>query len=406
MKQRVLAIGILSAVISILLSACGVTAPASPAATVIPSPSASTPMLTPEPSPTLSDLKVLVTIGGGSELAPAFSPDVTRYTLRINSDILGIGIIPRLPDQSTDKITVDGNAAESDAAATVLLEVGTSEVNIVVKAESGRSTTYTIAVSREDVRPVVDRFLKLTFTDPVTGVTMGYRLFVPENYDPAQSYPLVMFLHGAGETGTDNEIQITANQGATVWARPEEQARHPSFVLAPQSNMDPEADKATNEFGEIGWTSLMLYGPRGTPFEPQDQLVTAYDILQKVMGEYNIDRKRIYVTGVSMGGFGTFALAIAHPDEFAALVPICGGGDPARLATVAKIPMWIFHAEEDPAIPVQMSRDSVKALEEAGGTPKYTEYPAGTYFFPVAHLSWVPAYANPEMREWLFQQSK
>jgi len=169
--------------------------------------------------------------------------------------------------------------------------------------------------------------------------------------------------------------------------------------------MDPSADKALNRYGNIGWTSLMLYGLE-KPFEPQDQLVTAYNILQKVKGEYNIDRKRIYITGLSMGGFGTFSLAIAHPTEFAALVPICGGGDPAKLASISKIPIWIFHAQEDPVIPVHMSRDSVKALEDAGGTPKYTEYPAGTYFFPSAHYSWVPAYANTEMRDWLFNQSR
>jgi predicted peptidase len=283
-------------------------------------------------------------------------------------------------------------------------------VKVVVSASNGKSTTYTITVTRENIQPVADKFLKLNYADPDTGITMGYRLFVPENYDSTKTYPLVLFLHGAGETGSDNEIQLTANQGAAVWAKPEEQAKHPSFVLAPQSNRDPEADLTKNNFGKIGWTSLMLTGPvvsdTGNPFQPLDQLVTAYDILTKVMGEYSVDPKRVYVTGVSMGGFGTFAIAIAHPDDFAALVPICGGGDPTKLSTIAKIPIWIFHAEEDPAIPVQFSRDSDAALKAAGGTPKYTEYPKGTFFFPIAHFSWVPTYANSEMRDWLFQQSK
>ena len=397
MKQKVLVVGILFAIISFILCGCGATTPGTPAAAPPSAP-------TLKPDPKLSDLKVLVTIGGGSELAPKFSPDVTEYALSIISDITSIDVVPSLPNQSTDKITVDGNAAETDATATVMPVVGISEVKIVVSAEDGKSTTYIIAVSREDIQPLVNKFLKITFTDPATGVNMGYRLFVPDNYDPTRSYPLVMFLHGAGQVGNDNEIQI-ANDEATVWARPEEQSQHPSFVLAPQSNMDPDADKTLNNYGKIGWTSLMLYG-LDKPFEPEDQLVTAYDILQKVRDEYNIDRKRIYVTGLSMGGFGTFSLAIAHPDEFAALVPIAGGGDPAKLATISKIPIWIFHAQEDPTIPVQMSRDSVKALKDAGSTPKYTEYPAGTYFFPTAHYSWVPAYTNTEMRDWLFQQSK
>jgi predicted peptidase len=398
MKQRVLVVGILLTIMSFVLSACGVTTPVMPTDTPISAPAL-------KPVPKLSDLKVLVTIGGGSELVPKFSPDVTEYALSINSDITGIGIIPSLPNQSTDKIIVDGNVTETGATATVTpVVIGASVIKIVVSAEGGKNTTYTIAVNREDIQPLVNKFLKITFADPVTGVNMGYRLFVPENYDPTRSYPLVMFLHGAGQVGNDNEIQI-ANDEATVWAKPEEQSTHPSFVLAPQSNMDPSADKAFNRYGNIGWTSLMLYGLE-KPFEPQDQLATAYDILQKVKSEYNIDQKRIYLTGLSMGGFGTFSLAIAHPDEFAALVPICGGGDPAKLASISKIPIWIFHAQEDPVIPVHMSQDSVKALEDAGGAPKYTEYPAGTYFFPSAHYSWVPAYANTEMRDWLFQQSK
>ena len=399
MKQKVLVVGILLAIMSFILSACGVTTPVTSATTATPLPAPTLKL-----APKLSDLKVLVTIGGGSELVPKFSPDVTEYALSIISDITSIGVVPSLPNQSTDKITIDGNAAETGATTPIMPVVGNSEVKIVVSAEAGKSTTYTIAVSREDIQPLVNKFLKLTFSDPVTGVTMGYRLFVPDKYDPTRSYPLVMFLHGAGQVGSDNEAQV-ANDEATVWARPEEQSKHPSFVLAPQSNMDPNADKTINNFGKIGWTSLMLYGP-DRPFEPEDQLVTAYDILQKVSNEYNIDQKRIYLTGLSMGGFGTFALAIAHPDAFAALVPIAGGGDPAKLATISKIPIWIFHAQADPTIPVQMSRDSVKALEDAGGTPKYTEYPADTYFFPTAHFSWIPAYTNPEMRDWLFQQSR
>ena len=356
------------------------------------------------PNPRLSDLKVLVTLGGGSGLVPKFSPDVSEYALSVIGDIDSIGVVPSLPGQSTGKITVDGEAVETGATATINPRVGASEVKIVVSTEAGGRTTYTIAVSREDIQPLENKFLKLNFSDPATGVSMGYRLFVPDKYDPTRSYPLVMFLHGAGQIGNDNEIQI-ANDEATVWARPEEQSKHPCFVLAPQSNMDPSADKALNNYGKLGWTSLMLYGP-ASPFEPQDQLVTAYDILQKVRDEYHIDQKRIYLTGLSMGGFGTFALAIAHPETFAALVPVAGGGDPARLAAISKIPIWIFHAAEDPTIPVQLSRDSVKALEEAGGTPRYTEYPAGTYFFPTAHFSWIPAYTSTEMRDWLFQQAR
>jgi predicted peptidase len=353
----------------------------------------------------LSNLEVLVTTGGGGNLTPAFSPDASEYSLDIQSDMTEFSLVASLPDHSTSRITVDGKAVKAGTEVPVTPVVGTSRVTIVVSAQDGQSTTYVIAVSREDIQPVVDKFLKLTFSDPATGVSMGYRLYVPENYDPSQVYPLVMFLHGAGEVGSDNEKQLTANQGASVWAKPEEQARQPSFVLAPQSNLYASNQTPSGNYQTTGWTSVMLYG-MDKPFQPLDQLATAYDILQKVRGEYSIDPRRIYLTGLSMGGFGTFALAIEHPDEFAALLPICGGGDPGRLAAIAKIPIWVFHAAEDPIVPVLMSQVSVQALKAAGGDPKYTEYPAGTYFYPTAHLSWVPTYANAQVRAWLFEQSK
>lgn len=97
---------------------------------------------------------------------------------------------------------------------------------------------------------------------------------------------------------------------------------------------------------------------------------------------------------------------MAYPGKFAALVPICGGGDPAQAAKLVNKPIWAFHAADDPIIPVSYSQNMIKAIKAAGGNPKYTEYPAGSYIKPVAHFVWVPAYANAEMREWLFQQVK
>ena len=273
------------AALGLWLSACGAPAGAPPSST-------------PLPGPSLSGLQVLVTLGGGTSLTPAFSPAVTEYSLSLIGDVDSIGVIPSLSSPSVGQISVDGNPVLPDATATVSPKVGKSQVKIVVSAGAGSSTTYTIAVNREDFQPLVDKFLKLSFTDPQTGVTMGYRLFVPEAYDPAHSYPLVMFLHGAGQVGGDNEIQV-ANDEATIWARPAEQSKRPCFVLAPQSNMDPSADKANNNYGKLGWTSLMWYG-LNNPFDPQDQLVTAYDILQKVKSAYSIDPKRIYLTGLSM----------------------------------------------------------------------------------------------------------
>jgi dienelactone hydrolase len=383
----------------LLLTSCGgqvSTGAPSPSPTRIPV-IATTPKGAPQQVPRLAGLEVQVTTGGGGALSPAFSPDVTRYSITVESDIYHIGIVPSLPRGSTDSVTVNGVDATAGTPVGVEPPVGSSEASVVVASASGMRTTYTIAVGRDDIRPVADKFLKLSFTDPATKVTMGYRLFVPDGYDPKQSYPLVLFLHGAGERGTDNEKQLTADLGATVWATPEEQAKHAAFVLAPQSNGKPDST--------TGWTSFMA-DDRFHPFDPQDQLVTAYHILQRVERDYSIDRKRVYLTGLSMGGFGAFALAIAHPNDFAALVSVCGGGDPARLAAIAKVPVWVFAAVFDPDVSVSRSVKTVQALRDAGASPRFTEYPTSAYFYPSPHFSWVPAYADSEMRDWMFRQSR
>jgi predicted peptidase len=346
------------------------------------------------PGATLRSLDVLVPPGTG-RLSPAFAPDHTRYSLEVDGDISAVSLVPTADDATL--ISVNGSAAPSGDRTTVAIPVGSSEVTVEVAAIDGiGATTYLFDVRRRDMRPIVDKFLKLQFDDPATGETMGYRLFVPDGYDPARSYPLVLFLHGGGERGSDNEVQLTANQGATIWATPEEQAKHQAFVLAPQCGGSPKT---------LGWTSIAAHG-QTAPFDPQTELLTAYDILHKVEREYRIDPARIFVTGVSQGAFGTFAIAIAHPREFAAIVPIAGGGDPKKLATIAKMPIWIFHAAKDPIVGVGFSRNSVAALKHAGGHPRYTEYPAATFFYQSAHFSWTSAYASAEMRDWLFAQHR
>ena len=364
---------------STLFGACQLATPATP--TPIPATASgphATPASTAHPGSILSGLTILFPARTGGELTPAFTPNLTDYSINVDSDISAVGIVPAVADPETETIAVAGNSASSGKPNTVGVGVGSSRIAIEVSAADGSpSTTYTVTVERADMTPLVDKFRKLSYTDPATGETMGYRLFVPDNYDSARSYPLVLLLHGAGERGTDNEAQLTANQGATIWATPEEQAKHPAFVLAPQSGGSPKTQ---------GWTSLATHG-QPDPFRPQKELVTAYDILEKVKGEFNIDRGRIYVTGMSMGGFGAYAIAIAHPDEFAAIVPVCGGGDPAGLAKIAKTPIWDFHAAKDPTVGVGFSRNSIAALKRAGGHPRYTEYPAAAYFYPTAHFS-------------------
>jgi predicted peptidase len=124
------------------------------------------------------------------------------------------------------------------------------------------------------------------------------------------------------------------------------------------------------------------------------------DLIEQTCKEYPIDRKRIYLTGRSMGGYGTWGLLARKPDLFAAAMPVCGGGDVNSAERLAKIPIWVFHGDKDPAVNVSRSRDMVAAIKKAGGSPKYTEYPG------VGHDSWSKTYANDKVLDWLFAQKK
>ncbi len=358
----------------------------------------------PAGAPRLRGLDVRVTAGSAGPLSPAFSESRFDYTVDVQSDIGEAAIVPRAQDSSTPRISINGKVASSAEPLTVRLAVGDNPVKVEIQDRAGGKAVYTVTIRREDIKPVADTFKKLSYRDPATGMTMAYRLFVPKGYDPSRSYPLVLFLHGAGESGSDNEAQLRANQGATVWAKPDEQARHPCFVLALQNPIDPEAT-SPGPFGRMGWTTLMREG-FSDPFRSEPSLETAHAVLQKVMTDYNVDRRRVYATGLSMGGFGVFAMNVDHPDTFAAIVGICGGLDPAKAAVLADKPIWVFHAAEDPIVAVRFSRDTVNALRDAGGKPRYTEYGKEVYIAPTAHQCWIPTYASAEMRDWLFAQSK
>ncbi|WP_349632716.1 prolyl oligopeptidase family serine peptidase [Neobacillus sp. WH10] len=246
--------------------------------------------------------------------------------------------------------------------------------------------------------PVVDDFKKAVYKD-ASGSMMNYRLFEPTK-EPNEKYPLVLFLHGSGERGNDNYMHMVGNEGAVVWAAPEQQAKHPAYVLAPQA-------EATEEL-TMYWTEEPKY-------------TTMLNLLKDTIEKYDVDKNRIYVVGMSNGGIGTWNIIEKNPELFAAAVPICGIGDikgfnlsneyePLKdysaFKDIKDMPIWVFHAEDDPLVDVRYSRDAVKAIKELGGTSiKYTEYPNGTVK-PMGHFSWVPALQDKEMINWLFSQSK
>jgi predicted peptidase len=246
------------------------------------------------------------------------------------------------------------------------------------------------AVAAAAVRKyVADYYEARTFTGS-GGDTIPYRLYVPEDYDPKKKYPVILFHHGGGGTGDDNRQNL---EGALVkeWILPEAQAANPCLIVVPQM---PGKKAKTSESLKAAVGDMKLH------------IRTVHEILDSLEEEFSIDTSREYVTGLSFGGECTWMSMIERPDRFAAGVPICATGllvemdAPNRSEVFAQFPLWIFHGDADNVVPVETSRKMVKALRDAGGDPKYTEFPE------VGHDSWDLAYRDAELIEWLFAQSR
>jgi predicted peptidase len=203
------------------------------------------------------------------------------------------------------------------------------------------------------------------------GKESKYVLFVPHDYTGDKAYPVILFLHGAGERIGGKKKPVEVGIGPAVEKR---EKNFPALVIIPQA--------------EKTWKA-------GSPDANR-----ALDILAEVEKEYKIDDKRVYLTGLSMGGYGTWSLAVAQPDKWAAIVPICGGEDPSKAEKIKDIPCWCFHGDQDQAVKVENSRKMIEALKKAGGDPRYTEYPG------VGHNSWDKSYGTDELYDWLLKQHR
>lgn len=212
--------------------------------------------------------------------------------------------------------------------------------------------------------------------------TLPYRFLKPVNPGVKNSYPLIIFLHGAGERGNDNENQI--KHITELVLDPVNRGKYPCYVLAPQC---PKKQLWAEHHGDGSMKK-----------EPTMPMKLLIELISKVSKEFPIDPERIYVTGLSMGGYGTWDLLARFPNKFAAGVPICGGGDIRTASAIKHIPIWAFHGAKDNVVPPRQSRAMIKALQEAGASPGYTEYP------DIEHNSWVWAYREPHLLPWLFQQ--
>ena len=309
---------------------------------------------------------------------------------------------------------------------------------LISQASDLTAISGNVAVSQrlevtQEVNLLADEFLPLSFTDPDTGITVNYRLYIHAGYEEKsedlEALPLVLFLHGSGERGYNNISQLLANPSALEWMRPEAQAEHPCFVLAPQN---PDVT--------VGWAANI-----GTEEEPNwattDHLEAAKKIVDLTLETYNVDPSRIYGTGLSQGSKGIMRLSINYPELFAAQINVAGCDvyTDEEVARIALKPIWHLIAVDDSTNPSANVRTLMEQLElggativhdideegwnawlrgedsaalalslrqeaeEAGANVLHTEYIAATVV-PNTHWSWMASYSNSAVRDWLFAQ--
>ncbi len=218
------------------------------------------------------------------------------------------------------------------------------------------------------------------------GQELQYQLLKPTNYNPKKKYPLVVFLHGSGGRGPANIRNLL---DATVPARiasKEVYGKHNAFYLVPQCPFNSQ------------WSESMLFDERfmSRP-SVQDTLL---ELVDETIASNSIDQRRLYITGLSMGGFGTFSVVSKRPDFWAAAVPVCGGWPVEDVGNLKGTPFRVFHGDDDKAVDVQFSRDIVAALKAANADVAYTEYPG------VGHNSWLNAYWEDSLWSWMFKQKR
>jgi predicted peptidase len=232
-------------------------------------------------------------------------------------------------------------------------------------------------------QPVETGFLNRSVS--IEGTTHRYQVYVPATYHAGAAWPVILFLHGSGESGTDGMLQTEVGLGAALRRHSD---RYPAIVVFPQTPSDKSGNAITARI--------------------------ALAALDKTLGEFSTDADRVYLTGLSMGGSGAWYLAFRHPERFAALVPICGwvakiDGETASIVSpgespyqalaerLGRLPVWIYHGDADTAVPVEESRKAFAALKAAGGDVRYTEIAGGN------HNAWDAAYQSEQLPAWLLE---
>lgn len=226
------------------------------------------------------------------------------------------------------------------------------------------------------------------------GKVLPYRILYPLNYDKTKKYPLLLFLHGAGERGKDNEAQLT--WGADLFITDESRKNFPAIIILPQCP------------AESFWASTKI-DRTVTPFkiefdysaEPAWPLAAANELVKKIINEEGVEKSKVYISGLSMGGMGTFESVYRYPDLYAAALPICGGGSVNQYDNrVTKTAFWVFHGGADPVVNVKLSQEMVEKLKSLNTEVKYNEYPG------VGHDSWNIAFAEKDYLSWMLQHKR
>lgn len=219
-----------------------------------------------------------------------------------------------------------------------------------------------------------------------TGQSLPYNIYYPDEYHlPKAKVPLFIWLHGAGERGDDNVSQLI--HIVPYLASDIVQSKYPCIILAPQC----PKDEYWAPVKRFEWS--VINGGAVTP-----PLLKVISLIEKLLKDPKIDQSRVYIGGLSMGGFGTLDLLSRKPEWFAGAVPICGGADLDKVKNYKDVPMWIFHGAKDTVVPVKLSTDLVQLLNGIGANPKYTEYPDG------GHDVWNKAIREPDLLPWLLSQ--
>ena len=237
-----------------------------------------------------------------------------------------------------------------------------------------------------------DLFLKKDFRQGEN--VLPYRILYPEGYKKGdkKKYPLVVFLHGRGESGSDNELQL--KHGASLFLKPETRQQYPAIVIFPQCP-DEDSWATYTKNSETGMVSM--------PFKPKQTKASqmVQSLIKYCLKNEPVDSKRVYIMGLSMGGMGTLDMVVRNPKMFAAAISICGAIEPTRLKKLKKMPIRLYHGAEDDVVPVSFSRDAFYELKAAGSSvAQIIEYPS------IGHNSWDFAFGSADFRSWLFSFKK